>query len=165
MNGQSVANKDQRSSQTRVDIAHKPHDICGTRIVVEQRVVKAESFCPGSTRQGRQRRNPVVPVPCMLHRRFPHGSPHAPSQRLEQIATFVEKNQASLTLKALFLAAASPRGATERWPLRFVPWRVAWVSGDSSRVDGEARLRNPHGTRRQTRDESGLEQAELSNLK
>jgi hypothetical protein len=39
------------------------------------------------------------------------------------------------------------------------------VSGDSSQVGGEGCLRNPHDTRRQTADESGLEPAALSNLK
>ena len=49
--------------------------------------------------------------------------------------------------------------------VRFVRRRVVRVSGDSSQVDGEECLRSPHGTRRQTADESGLEPAALSNLK
>jgi hypothetical protein len=98
----------------------------------------------------------------MLQRRLADRSPHAPPQRLKQIATFVEKNQASLTFEALFLAAAIRRGATERWPVRLVLGRVALASVDSSQVCAEVFPRSPRGIRRQTVGESGLGPADMS---
>lgn len=83
-------------------------------VVVEQVVVQTETFSPGSAGQSRQCSDAVVSVPGMLDRRLAHRSPHAPSQRLKQVATFVQKNQASLTYETLFLAAAIRRGAIER---------------------------------------------------
>ena len=148
-----------------VNFSQELHNICCSSIVVEQRVVKPESFRPRRAGKGRQRRDSVVSVPGMLQRRFSNRSPHAPSQWLKQIATFVQKNQASLTFKALFLAAAIRRGATERWPVRLVLGRVARASVNSSQVCGEGCPRSPHGTRRQTVGESGLGLADMSNPK
>jgi hypothetical protein len=101
----------------------------------------------------------------MLQRRLANRSPHAPPQWLKQIATFVEKNQASLTFEALFLAAAIRRGATERWPVRFVPGRVAPASVDSSQVYVRACPRSPRDIRPRTVGESGLGPADMSTPK
>lgn len=108
-------------------------------VVVEQVVVQTETFSPGSAGQCRQRSDAIVSVPRMLDGCPTHRSPHAPSQRLKQIATFVQKNQASLTFEALFLAAA----------IRRARGRVAPASADSSRVCEAISARNLGGTPRQ----------------
>jgi hypothetical protein len=92
----------------------------------------------------------------MLQRRLANRSPHAASQWLKQIATFVEKNQASFAFEALFLAAAIRRGATERWPVHLVLGHVAPASGDSNQDCAGACPRSPRGIRSQTVGESGL---------
>lgn len=115
-------------------------------VVVEQVVVQTEAFRPGSAGQRRQCRDAIVSVPRMLDGRPTHRSPHAPSQRLQQIATFVEKNQASLPFEALFLAAAIRRGATERWPVHCVRAPAAQASADSSRVCEAISARSLGGT-------------------
>jgi hypothetical protein len=101
----------------------------------------------------------------MLQGGLANGSPHAAAKRLKQIATFVEKNQASLTFEALFLAAAIRRGATQRWPVPFVLGRVVPASVDSSQVCAVACPRSPRGIPRQTFGESGLGPTDLSNPK
>ena len=146
-------------------VPQEPHHIWGAGVMVEQRVVQPESFRPRRAGKGRQRRDSVVSVPGMLQRRLANRSPHSPPQWLKQIATFVEKNQASLTFEALFLAAAIRRGATERWPVRFVLGRVAPASVDSSQVCAKACPRSPRGIRRQTVGESGLGPADMSTPK
>jgi len=133
--------------------------------VVEQRVVQPESFRPRRAGKGRQRCDSVMSVPGMLQRRLANRSPHTPPQWLKQIATFVDKNQASLTFEALFLAAAIRRGATERWPVRFVLGHVAPASVDSSQACAEGCPRSLRGIRSQTVGESSLEPVDMSNPK
>ena len=118
-----------------VYVPQEPHHIWGARVMVKQRVVEPESFRPRRAGKCRQRRDSIVSVPGMLQRRFANRSPHAPPQRLEQIATFIKKNQASLPFEALFLAAANSRGSSERLRLRSARALAVSVSADSNRAD------------------------------
>ena len=146
-------------------VTQEPHNIWGARVVVQQSVVQPKSFRPRRARKGRDRRNSVVSVPGILQWRLANRSPHAAPKWLKQIATFVDKNQASLTFEALFLAAAIRRGATERWPVRFVLGHVAPASVDSSQVCAEACPHSLRGIRSQTVGESGLEPVDMSTPK
>jgi hypothetical protein len=146
-------------------IPQEPHHIFGTGVVLKQRIVQPESFRPRRAGKCCQCGDSIVSIPGMLHGGLANRSPYTPPQRLQQIAAFVEKNQASLTFEALFLAAAIRRGAIERWPVRFVLGHVAPVSVDSSQVCAEASPRSPRGIRRQTVDKSGLGPADMSTPK
>jgi hypothetical protein len=61
--------------------------------------------------------------------------PHSPPQGLQQKATFIEKNQASLTFEALFLVAAKCRDASGQCPPRCVLGRAVRASAGSSPTD------------------------------
>ena len=156
MDRPAITDEQQRMANMSMYFLQEPHHVWGARVVVKQRVVQPESFRPRRAGEGRHRRDSVVSVPGMLQRRLANRSPHAASQWLKQIATFVEKNQASLTFEALFLAAAIRRGATERWPVRLVLGHVAPASVDSNQDCAGACPRSPRGIRSQTVGESGL---------
>lgn len=147
-----------------MNVPQEPDEIRGTRIVVEQFVVESHARRPWCATKCRQRRYPVVATPRILLRRISCGGPYSPSQRLKQIATFVEKNDASLLLEALFLAAANPRGSSGQWRLRpaHVPGRRA--SGDSNPAHGATATLSHGGTERQTAAQSNPERVDLSNL-
>lgn len=143
-------------------LPQEPDHIRGASVVVEQSVVQSESFRPRRAGKRRQRRDAIVSFPSMLDRRLANGSPHPPPQRLKQIATFVQENQASFTFEALFLAAAIRRGATGRWPVRRARGRVAPASVDSIRFCAGACRRSPRCMAPQTVGESGLGPADKS---
>ena len=148
---------DQRSQTSRsgrrrwsMDFPQELRHVGRACIVVEQFVVQPEPFSPGCAGNGRHRRDAIVSIPGTLDGRVSRRSPHAPPQRLQQIATFVEKNQASLPFEALFLAAAISRGASGRWPVRCVRGLAAPASADSSRVCEAASPHSPGDTPRRT---------------
>lgn len=132
--------------------------------MIEQDIMQAESRRPWSARKRSDRRDAIVPVPRVLQRRLAFRCPNASSQWLQQIATFIEKNQASFTFEALFLSAANRRGSNGRCRVRFVRERVVRASVDSSRVDaasaartaGDTRLRTSAGSDRAPTDRSNL---------
>src|SRR6266699_1176057 len=148
-----------------MNVSQKLHHVGGVGIVVEQRVVQPESLRPRRAGKGCHRGDPVVPSPGMLDGRLSHGSPYTPPQWLQQIAAFVEKNQASLPFEALFLTAAILRGASGRWLARYVRGHVAPVSGDSNRACATAYRHSPRGTRRQNVAESNPAPLDKSNHK
>jgi hypothetical protein len=94
-----------------------------------------------------------------LQRRLTPRRPNAPSQRLQQIAAFIEKYHASLTFEALFLSAAIRRGSNERSRAHCVHEHVVPAFADSSRACGANAARNAHGTRLRTIAESSREPA------
>ena len=150
MNGQAIADQDDRTAHMSMDFTQEPGHIRRFGIVVKQFVVQAKATGPGSARDRGERGDPVVSVPSMLQRRLANRSPDAPAQWLKQIATFVEKNQASLPFEALFLAAATDRGATERWPVPRARGRAVLASVDSTPACEAISARSPGGTPRQT---------------
>jgi hypothetical protein len=98
----------------------------------------------------------------MLQWRVANRRPHASSKRLQKIATFIEKNQASFEFEALFLTAAIQRGANEQWRAPFALEPAAPVSVDSTQACGEPCRRDRRGTQPQTACESGLGPADTS---
>jgi hypothetical protein len=80
--------------------------------------------------------------------------PHTPPQWLQQKPTFVDKNQASLTLEALFLVAAKIRDASGQCPPRSVRGLGARASADSSPTDASNAAHTPDETPRRTIAES-----------
>lgn len=122
--------------------------------MVQQIVIQTEAARPRSFAQGRHRRDAIVSVPGMLHGRVAALGPHATTERLQQKATFVDKNQASLPLDALFLTAASARPASGRFRLRGARGQVARAFADSSRADARAFRHNRDDSPRQTAVES-----------
>lgn len=155
MHGPTVAHEQDGTTQMSMHLPQELGHVARAGVVVEQVVVQSKALGPRSASKCCQGGDAVVPIPRILQRRFPARSPHAPAERLQQIAAFVEKNQASLPAEALFLAAASFRGASGRWPVRCVRGRVARVSVESSRSGAAACPHSPRGTPPQTAAGSG----------
>lgn len=72
-----------------------------------------------------------MPIPDTLDGRLAPRSPRAPTNRLKQIACFIEKNDASLSSRAPFLCEANPSCAIAEWLVPFVPEPVAPASDNS----------------------------------
>ena len=136
--------------QMLMDLAHEPNEVRGSCVVIEQFVVHSQSQRPGSASDGGDRRDAIASIPSSLHGRVADRCPYSPPQRLQQISAFIEKNQASLPLAALFLVAAKFRDANRRCPFRFVRGLAAPASVDSSRVDAAAAAHTPGGSPHQT---------------
>ena len=117
-----------------MNLSQEPNYVFRVSVVVEQLVVQTQSRCPGRSTDCGQCRDSVVAVPGVLYRRFAPRCPDASPERLKQIATFIEKNQASFAIEALFLAAAKHRGASARLLFRRVPSPAALASVGSSQV-------------------------------
>ena len=122
--------------------------------MIQQVVIQTETAGPRSFAQGRHRRDAIVSVPGMLHGRVAAFGPHSTAERLQQKATFIDKNQASLPLGALFLTVASARSASGRFRLRAAREQAALASADSSRADARAFRHNRDDSPRQTAAES-----------
>ena len=160
MGREAVTYKEQRSSQVVMHETEEPNDIGGAGIMIEQLVIQAEATRPRSAAERGHRGDAVMPVPGVLHRGLPALGPDASPQGLQQKAAFVDKNQASLSLGALFLIAASARLSSGRFPSRAARGRVAPAFEDSS-PNGAATCRhNRDGIRRQTAAESNPAPAE-----
>lgn len=132
MRAQAVANQNHGTAQVVVHLAQKRDHIFRMYVMIEQRVIQAKPTGPRCATNRRQRTDPVVAIPSMLDGRITLRGPHSSSQRLQQIAAFIEKNQASLPFEALFLAAANPRGANGRWLARPARGLVVPVSAEST---------------------------------
>jgi len=135
MSRQTVPHQYDGSTQMLMDFAHEPNEICAPRVVIQQFVVHSQPKRPWSAGDGGDRRDAIASIPGTLKGRMAGWRPYSPTQRLQKIPTFVEKNQASLPLEALFLVAAKFRDANGRCPPRFVRGRVAPASVDSNRAD------------------------------
>ena len=134
----------------RMDFPKETNHIRRASIVIKKLIVQTEATRPrGSCHRG-ERRNSVVTIPRVLDRGLPLGSPHSPPQRLQQIAAFIEKNDASLPFEALFLSAANLRGANGQWLPRSVRVLAVLAFEDSSRDCGATAAHTPDGKRRQT---------------
>lgn len=118
--------------------------------MIQQRVVQAKPVGPRRATDRRQRTDPVVAIPRTLDGRLALWGPHSPSQRLQQIATFIEKNQASLPFEALFLAAANLRGANGRWLVHFARALVAPAFAGSIQASVATEGYSWDGSRRRT---------------
>lgn len=149
MGRQTITNENQWTPQVQMDLAQEPNEVRSPCVVVKQFVIQAEPTGPRRASNGRQSSDPIVTIPDSLDRRVSRRSPHSPPQRLEQIATFIEKNQASLPFEALFLAAASSRGSSGQWRLRSARALVVLASGDSNRADAAIGAHRQGGTARQ----------------
>lgn len=150
MSRQAIPHQNDRPTQVMMNLAHELNEIGRSRVMVQQFIVQAQSRGPRRSRHGGNRRDPIAPIPRALDRRAAFWRPHASSQRLEQVAAFVEKNQASLPFEALFLVAARFRDAIERSGPRFVHERGVPASADSN-LDGAAiAARTRDGNRRGT---------------
>jgi len=102
MSRQAVAYEDDRTPQVEMDFSHESYKVRGSGVVVKEFIVQAQPTGPGRASNCRQCSDPIVTIPDSLNRRVSRRSPHSPPQRLQQIATFIEKNQASLPFEALF---------------------------------------------------------------
>lgn len=131
--------------------------------MVEQREVKPESLGPRRPGDGGDRRDSVMTVPGILQWRLSFGCPNLLSQWLQQIATFVKENHASLPVEALFLSAAIRRGTSERSRFRFVHGLSARASVGSNPTSAIIAVRSARGTRRRISDESDLAREVPSN--
>lgn len=150
MSGQTVPHQDDGSTQMLMNFAHEPNEIRRPRVVIQQFVVHSQPQRPRGAGDGCDRRDAIATVPSTLKGRVASRRPYPPPQRLQQIATFVEKNQASLPLEALFLVAAKFRDASRRCPPRFVRGRAAPASEGSSRADAATLAHIPDETPRRT---------------
>jgi hypothetical protein len=103
-----------------------------------------------------------VTMPHALHRREPYGSPAPASQGLQKIATFIDKNDASIAFKALFLSATNLRGSIERWPAHRAGVRAGWAFAESNRDCGAIEPCSLDGTGRQRAERSCREPAARS---
>src|SRR5207249_4589292 len=134
MSRRAIADDEQRTAETAMHSAKKSDHVGGACIMAQEVVVQAETLCPGSAGERRQGRDAVPTVPGVLHRRLSARSPHAAAEGLQQETALVEKNQASLPFGALFLAAATRRGASGQSPVRCVRGLAVPASADSSRA-------------------------------
>lgn len=142
MSRQTVTHEYDRTTQVRMDFMQEANEIGRPCVVVEQFVVETQTCSPRCEGHSGQRRDPVVTIPDALDRRMSFRCPHPSPQRLQQIATFIKENQASLPCKALFLAAARFRDASGRCHARFAHALAVPASADSNRVCEEAVARN-----------------------
>lgn len=150
MSGQAIPHQNDGTTQMSMDFAHKLDEIRRSCIVIQQFVVQPQPQRPGGSGDGGDRRDSIPSIPRTLQGSVALRRPHTPPQRLQQKATFVEKNQASLTLEALFLVAAKIRDASGQCPPRFARGRGAPASADSSPTDAANVARTPDETPRRT---------------
>jgi hypothetical protein len=162
MGRQSIANENKRTTQVGVDLTQKPNKVRRSSVVVQEFIVQAKSTCPWCASNCGQRGDSVMTIPHMLNRRHPSRGPHSAPQRLQQIATFVEKNDASFAFEALFLSAANLRGSTERWRSRPARGLAVSASADSIRACGANGARSLDGTAHRTAGQSCLGQVARS---
>jgi hypothetical protein len=162
MRRQTIADEDKRTAQVRMDFLQEANKVGRSSVVVKEFVIQAQPGGPRCPRDCGQSRDSIVTIPRVLNRCVSFGGPHSPPQRLQQIATFIEKNQASLPLEALFLSAASLRGASGRCHPRSVRAPAVPASADSNRVCEANEARIPDGGPRQRVAGSCLERAGLS---
>lgn len=162
MGRQPIANENERSTQVGMDLTQKPNKVQRSSVVVQEFIVQAKSIGPRCASNCGQRGDSVVTIPHMLDRRHPTRGPHPAPQRLQQIATFVEKDDASLTFEALFLSAANLRGSNGRWRSRPVRALAVSASADSIRACGASGARSQDGTAHRTAGRSCLGQAAQS---
>ncbi|GEM_PF-5264137 len=148
MSRQTIPYQYDGSPQVLMDFAHEPNEIRSPRVVIQQFVVHPQPQRPRSAGNGGDRSDAIASIPGTLKGRVAGRCPYASPQRLQKIPTFIEKNQASLPLKALFLVAAKFRDASGRCPPRFVRGRAAPASVDSSRVDAATAAHIPDETPR-----------------
>lgn len=135
MGRQTVPHENERTPQVQVNLAQEPNEVRSSCVVVKEFVVQAQPTGPRRASNSCYSSDPIVTIPDPLDRRVSRRSPHSPPQGLEQIATFIKKNQASFPFEALFLAAANSRGSSERLRLRSARELAVSVSADSNRAD------------------------------
>jgi len=134
--------------------AQESNDVGGMGVVIQKIVIHPEAIRPRCAAQGRHRGDAVVPIPGVLHWSVAALRPHPTPQRLQHKATFVDENQASLAVGALFLVAASARSASGRFRIRDVRGPVAPASADSSQAGAAACPHNRDDSPRRTAAES-----------
>jgi hypothetical protein len=164
MSSQAVTNEDDRATQSLMNASQESDKILGTSIVVEQFVVEPHARRPWCATEGRQGGDSVVSTPRILLGCASPRGPYSPSQRLEQIATFVEKNDASLPCEALFLTAANLRDSSGQWQLHPAHVPEQGASGDSNPAHGATATPSRGDNEPQTAAESSLEPVGLSSL-
>src|SRR5581483_5848513 len=164
MRRKPVAHQQQRPAQVAMHVTQESNHIRRMGILVQEIVVQAEATSPRGAAERRHCGNPIVPVPGMLYWRMAALGPDAPSQRLQQIAAFIEKYQASFSLGALFLVVANARSASARSPLPDVRVLVARVSAGSNPAGAITCRRSRDGSRLRTTAKPDPEPRGRSNL-
>jgi hypothetical protein len=150
MSRQAIPYQNDCTAQVPMDFAHEPNEILGPRVVIQEFVIQPQPQRPRGAGDGSDRRNAITSIPGALKGRVARRRPHTPPQRPQQVPAFIEKNQASLMLEALFLVAATRCDANERCSPRFVRGRAAPASADSSPSDAVAAAHIPDETPRRT---------------
>jgi len=163
MGGQAIPNQNDRTMQVTVNFSYEANEIRRPRVVIQEFVVQPQPQCPGSLCHGGKGGNTIASIPRALQWRAAARRPDAPSQWLQQIPAFIEKNQASLPFEALFLGAAKFGDARERSPLHFARGRVAPAFVGSNPADAEVAVRTGDETRRRTVARSHLAREVRSN--
>lgn len=162
MGRQPIANENERATQVGMDLTQKPNKVRRSGVVVQEFIVQAKSTGPRCASNCGQRGDSVMTIPDILDRRHAPRGPHPAPQRLEQIATLVEKNNASFAFEALFLSAANLRGSNGRWRSRPARALAVSASADSIRACGASGARNQDGNAHRTAGRSCLGQAAQS---
>lgn len=150
MSRQAIPHQNDWTAQMTMDIADKANEIRCPRVVIQKFVVQSQPQRPRSPCDGGDRRDAIASVPGPLNGRVACRGPHSPPQGLQQIATFVDKNQASLAFEALFLVAARCRDAIGQCPIRCVLGPAVRASADSSPTDAATAAHTPDENLRQT---------------
>jgi hypothetical protein len=156
MSGQAIPNQNDRTMQVIVNFSYEANKIRRPRVVIQEFVVQPQPQRPGSFCHGGECRNAIASIPRSLQWRVTAWRPDTPSQWLQQIPAFIEKNQASLPFEALFLVAAKFRDASGRSPLHFARGRVAPAFVGSNPADAVVAVRTGDETRRRTVAKSHL---------
>ena len=162
MGRQPIANENERTTQVGMDLTQKPNKVRRSSVVVQELIVQAKSTGPRCASNCGQCGDSVMTIPHMLDRRHPTRGPHSAPQRLQQIATFIEKNNASFAFEALFLSAANRCGSNGRSRSRPARALAVSVSADSIRACGASAARNQDGTAHRTAGRSCLGQVAQS---
>src|SRR3972149_11899565 len=135
-----------RSSQPPQHVSNELLEVVGDDVVVEDVEVHPQPAAGRPDGGGRDRRQTIGPISTVVRGRLTRRSPTASDGRLEHEAGLIGKYKASAALSRVFLYAASPVDATERWPARFARVRDAGASGNSSPC-AATHARRPTGRR------------------
>ena len=114
----------------------RPH-VDGLEVLVLKRDIDTDPLADRADGKDSQRRDAVVPVVVVDHRRFALGPPGSPARGDEQKAAFIQEGQMGPKSSRVFLYAASDSASNGRWPPRRAAWPAIPEPGKTSNV-GEA---------------------------
>src|SRR2546426_569749 len=128
----AVPHEDDRAAQLAVQRAQEADHVRPTNVVganLEEQTQPLPLRAEGDRGDGRK---PIVSIPRVLDRCLAARRPGAAADRLQHEAAFVQEDNDSFTARALFLSAATPRGANARSRPRLARAPVAPAFGNSS---------------------------------